>query len=148
MSERAKANGHFSGMAGEFLVAGKLFKMGHEVAVTFGNAKATDLFVRNVETGRQFCVQVKTLRSKNCFPLNPHKIQTDHIYVFVILNVGDPHENYYVVTGAELQEKTEFFFGQPLIQIDPSKMPAVRYGAVRDYDDKWDLFNKPEAGQL
>ncbi len=65
--KKIRMDSQISGMAGEFLVAGKLFKRGFQVSVTMGNAKAIDLFVYNPKTTRTFNVQVKTLRYKNCF---------------------------------------------------------------------------------
>lgn len=38
--------GHATGMAGEFFVMEKLFRLGHEPALTMGNAKSIDILVR------------------------------------------------------------------------------------------------------
>jgi hypothetical protein len=46
-AKRPRVDGQITGMAGEFLVAGKLFKRRMQVSVTMGNAKAIDLFVHN-----------------------------------------------------------------------------------------------------
>lgn len=42
---RPRVDHQVVGAAGEFLAAGKLFKRGYQVSVTYGNAKAIDLFV-------------------------------------------------------------------------------------------------------
>lgn len=83
---KTRADGQLSGMAGEFLTLGKLFKRGYQASFTLGNAKAVDLFVYNAKTDKQFCVQVKTLRQRNCFLMKKAFIKQDHVYVFVILN--------------------------------------------------------------
>ena len=80
-----RPDSQITGMAGEFLTAGKLFKRGYQVSVTLGNAKAIDLFVYNPETDKTFNVQVKTLRKKNCFLIHWDDIHDDHIYVFIFL---------------------------------------------------------------
>ena len=54
-------------MAGEFLTAGKLFKLGLQAAVTLGNAKSIDILAFNPKNEKNYNVQVKTNRAKNCF---------------------------------------------------------------------------------
>ena len=56
-----------TGMAGEFLTVGKLFKRGYQASVTLGSAKAVDVFVYNPETDKSFNVQVKTSQAKELF---------------------------------------------------------------------------------
>ena len=43
-----------TGMAGEFLTVGKLFKRGYQASVTFGNAKAIDVLVYNPENDKSY----------------------------------------------------------------------------------------------
>ena len=76
---KKSCDGQLSIMAGEFLTVGKLFKRGYQASVTFGNAKAIDVFVYNPETNKSFNVQVKTLWQKNCFPIKKESINPDHI---------------------------------------------------------------------
>ena len=95
------------GAAGEFLTAGKLFKRGLQVAVTYGNAKSIDLFVSNPHTGRNFVVQVKTQHKKNCFPLSPKAVHGGHVYVFVRLNGVSEPEEYFIVPGDEIEQNLE-----------------------------------------
>ncbi len=133
-----------TGIAGEFLTAGKLFKQGYQVSVTYGNAKAVDLFVLNPETGKQFRVQVKTQHRKNCFPLKIESIQSDTIYVFVRLN--DPSRNdeeFFVLRGQTLLADIERFFGSSYRDSrKPSSMPAVNYGPLNEYKDNWLVFDE------
>jgi len=67
--KKSRADGQLSGMAGQFLTVGKLFKRGYQASVTLGNAKAVDILVYNPGIDKSFNVQVKTLRKKNCFPM-------------------------------------------------------------------------------
>ena len=91
---KQKTDGQLTGMAGEFLTVGKLFKRGYQASVTLGNAKSVDVFVYNTETNKSFNVQVKTLRKKNCFLIRKESIIPDHIYVFIILNNWDEEEHF------------------------------------------------------
>ncbi|MDA2924831.1 hypothetical protein MYX65_09290 [Acidobacteria bacterium AH-259-L09] len=83
---KSTADGQLTGLAGEFFVAAELLKCGLQTSITFGNAKAIDLFTLNPRTGTCFTVQVKALRSKNYFPIKPDRVAREHIYVFVLLN--------------------------------------------------------------
>ncbi len=41
--DKIRPDQQLTGMAGEFLTVGKLFKRGYQVSVTFGNAKGIDV---------------------------------------------------------------------------------------------------------
>jgi len=138
---KLRADGQLSGMAGEFLTVGKLFKRGYQASVTLGNAKAVDVFVYNTETDKSFNVQVKTLRQKNCFPVRKESIKPNHIYVFIILNGWDKHEDFFIVPGHEILHDIDRFFGASYRNPDnPSNMPAINYGPLAPYKDNWKVF--------
>jgi hypothetical protein len=151
MGKKSKANskrtqlrtdGQITGMAGEFLVAGKLFKRKLLVSVTMGNAKAIDLFVHNPKTDRTFAVQVKALRAKNCFPIRKEKIKSDYTYVFVILNHDEQDEEYFIVPGKTILNDINRFFGASYRKEKPSTFPAINYGPLKPFRDNWSLFEK------
>ncbi len=132
-----------TGMAGEFLTAGKLFKRKYQVSVTFGNAKAIDLFVLNPETDRTFSVQVKTQRRKNNFPMRKEDIHPDCLYIFVRLNSFEDEEEFFIVPGRELLNDIDKFYGSSYLDPDkPSSMPAINYGPLTPYKDKWGIFDE------
>lgn len=142
-SKESQSDTQMSGMAGELLVAGKLFKRRMQVSITMGSAKAIDLFVYNPQTNRTFNVQVKTIRQKpNCFPLPREKVIEDHIYIFVILNEDDQNEEFFVVPGRTILKDINHFYGASYRGEKPSTRPAVNYGPLKDYKDKWDIFEK------
>jgi hypothetical protein len=143
MLGKSRADGQLSGMAGEFLTVGKLFKRGYQASVTLGNAKAVDVFVYNSETDKSFNVQVKTLRQKNCFPIRREAIRADHIYVFIILHSWDEPEEFFIVPGQEILKDINNFFGSCYLNPEkPSKMPAINYGPLSSYKDNWQVFDK------
>lgn len=129
-----------SGMAGEFLVAGKLFKRGYQVAITLGNAKSIDLFVQNPNNSKTFNVQVKTLRNKNCFPIRKESINPNYIYIFVILNQNEQNENFYILNGNEILTNIDNFFGSSYKKI--TSMPAINYGPLKKFENNWVIFDK------
>ena len=139
-----KVDSQLIGAAGEFLTAGKLFKRGLQVAVTYGNAKSIDLFVSNRSTGRTFVVQVKTQHKKNCFPVKPSAIDKDHTYVFVRLNGLSDAEEFFIVPGHEIIAKPDKFFGSSVRK--PTRiMPAINYGPLTPYRDNWQVFDEDPA---
>ena len=131
-----------TGMAGEFLTVGKLFKKGLQASVTFGNAKAVDVLAYNPNNNKNYNVQVKTLRKKNCFLIKKENILADHIYVFIILNDFNQNEDFFIVEGSEILKNPDSFFGTSYIREVPSNMPAINYGPLKDYKDNWGLFDK------
>jgi hypothetical protein len=141
LKKRKRADSQLSSMAGEFLVAGKLFKRGYQVAVTMGNAKAIDLFVHNPITDKTFTVQVKALRQKNYFPIRKEDVKKDHVYIFVILNPGNPTEDYFIIWGEEIIWDINKFFGSSYVREKPSTFPGIYYRSLEEYKDNWKLFD-------
>jgi hypothetical protein len=126
--KKSRADGQLSGMAGEFLTVGKLFKRGYQASVTFGNAKAVDILVYNSEIDKTFNVQVKTLRKKNCFPMRKESINPNHIYVFIILYSFNESEDFFIVPGREILGNINNFYGASYKNLDkPSSIPAINY---------------------
>jgi hypothetical protein len=125
-------------MAGEFLVAGKLFKHGLQTSVTLGNAKSIDILAYHPETEKTFAVSVKSLRGKNCFPLRPDVVSETHTYVFVVLHNTGEEEEYFIVPGKDIKDAPASFFGSSLSYPDRA---AVNYGPLKPYKDQWSHFD-------
>ncbi|MGZ4873122.1 MAG: hypothetical protein ACXV99_14625 [Candidatus Angelobacter sp.] len=133
-----------TGMAGEFLTVGKLFKRGYQAAVTFGNAKGIDVLVHNPSTDHTFAVQVKTLRGKNCFPIRKESLKTEHVYVFIVLNKFEAAEDFFIVPGKDILAEIDKFFGSSYRNPEKqSSMPAINYGPLKPYKDNWSIFDQP-----
>ena len=130
-----------TGMAGEFLAVGKLFKKGLQVSITFGNAKGIDLFVHNPENGKNYTVQVKTQRNQDNFFLKEKRIKNDIIFIFIILNEFEQNEDFFIVKGSEILKDLKKFYGQTYNNENPSEMSAIRWKSLKEeYKDKWDVF--------
>jgi hypothetical protein len=136
ITKKPRADGQISGLAGEFFVAAELLKRDIQTSVTFGNAKAIDLFAYNSRTGINFNVQVKTLRSNNYFLVEPSKVVRAHIYVFVLLNKPDQPVRYFVVPGYTLlDERARFGKG-----FQVGNMPGILPKDLADFEGNWKLF--------
>lgn len=141
---KTKRDLQITGMAGEFLTVGKLFKRGYQASVTFGNAKGIDVLVHNPNTDNTFAVQVKTLRSKNCFFIRKQSIKAEHVYVFIVLNKFETQEDFFIVPGKDILAEVDKFFGSSYRNPKKeSSMPAINYGPLKPYRDNWSIFDQP-----
>ena len=140
--ENKRPDQQLTGMAGEFLTVGKLFKRGYQASVTFGNAKGIDVLVYNSKIEKSFNVQVKTLRRKNCFPIRKENLKPDHIYIFILLHDFNDPEEFFILPGHEIIRDINNFFGSSYKNPNkPSNMPAINYGPLARYKDNWQVFD-------
>jgi hypothetical protein len=133
-----RADSQISGLAGELFVAAELLKRGLQASVTFGNAKAIDLFACHPETDRTFSIEVKTLRKKNYFLLSHTAVKPERIYVFVLLNGIDEAVEYFIVPGKRLRSEPERF--GKYFQIE--KMPGIQPNDLAEFKGNWLLFQE------
>jgi len=129
------------GAAGEFLTAGKLFKLGLQVCVTYGNAKSVDILAYNPQINKSYTVQVKTQATENRYLLKPQDVRADTIYVFVRLNDENENERFFVIDGATLLADVAHFWGASSRQNSGSR-PGLNYGPLNSYENKWDFFKR------
>lgn len=59
-NKRKPRSGHATGMAGEFFVMEKLYRLGHQPALTLGNAKSIDILLKK-DDGEKREVSVKAI---------------------------------------------------------------------------------------
>lgn len=98
-------------LAGEYFVAGELYKRGFSVGMTIGNAKAVDIFAS--KNNKMVSIQVKAIANKKStgWPMMKDKVIDGVLYVFVNLNDQSIPE-YYVATAREAKEKGKAIFNQ------------------------------------
>ena len=131
-----------TGMAGEYLTVGKLFKKGLQAAVTVGNAKAIDILAYNPGNNKNYNVQVKTVRRKNAFLIQEKDINQDYIFVFIILNEFEKNEEYFIIKGSEILIDINKFFGLNYRSDAPTGMDGISYGKLKEYKDNWSVFDE------
>ena len=71
-------------MAGEFYVMERLFRLGHEPALTLGNAKSIDIIVRTKAGGLR-TVSVKAAQGGGKWPVGKQDLSREKDLVFVFL---------------------------------------------------------------
>lgn len=137
--KKPRADGQVTGLAGELFTAAELLKRDIQTSITFGNAKAIDLIAHNPRTGKTFTVQVKSLRKKTYWPIDPKKIGANQIYVFVILNKPGEAVEYYIVPGKVLADEPERF-GKWFL--DYEKFPSIHPNSLGDFASNWAVFEE------
>lgn len=135
---KKRADGQTSGLAGEFFVAAELLKRDIQTSITFGNAKAIDLFAYNPISEKSFNVQVKALRTKNYYPLKLDRIKPKYIYVFVLLNKPGEPVQYFILPGQEIISHPDKF-GKDM---NHPTFPGTHPKYLAEYENNWSLFTK------
>ncbi|WP_105201088.1 hypothetical protein [Pseudoalteromonas sp. T1lg10] len=136
IKKKKRVDGQMTGLAGEFFVAGELLKRNFQTSITFGNAKSIDIFAHSEESGQTYAVQVKSLRTKNYFPIRRSAIGENIVYVFVILNKPDKEVDYFIVLGSTLSSAT----GDLAKYLDDPKFPGINWRSLEPYRNNWQVF--------
>jgi hypothetical protein len=76
--------GHLTAMAGEFCVMERLFQLGHEAALTFGNAKSVDIMTM-AKSGKKYEVSVKAIQKPGKWNIGKEDYSKSDDLVFVLL---------------------------------------------------------------
>ncbi len=101
MSKQARK--HAIGLAGEFLVAGELLRRGIAAAVTYGNAKRSDVIA--VFDGRATSIEVKSTSESKWVLGGSLPDSGSKVWVLVFLPRPDSEPpQYFVLTGTELRK--------------------------------------------
>ncbi|GAB2955785.1 hypothetical protein GCM10027048_22220 [Hymenobacter coalescens] len=127
------------GLSGEYFVAAELLKRNFQVAVTLGNAKSVDLFIRNEASGQTCGVSVKTLRQKpNCFTLHSDKLEPDTVYFFLYLNPVGHGPDYFILRGADILADLPRFYGASYGRAD--RRETINHGPLQPYHNNWGVL--------
>ena len=145
----AKLSKTLSGIAGEYLVAGKLILEGFHSAITLRNNEGIDILASNPETGKNIMVQVKTSQNKRKWPLNK-KVEIPHnnlFYIFVNIISKDEQE-YFIISSNKLAPMVKSGHQRWLEKLGRNGKKhndtTMREFSDKDklYLNKWELLNK------
>ena len=94
-------------LAGEYFVAAELYRLGYNVGMTIGNAKAIDILAER--DGHAMAVQVKAIQKKenNGWPMMADKVKDNVVYVFVLLNLPGQRPDYFIAISEEVRAKVK-----------------------------------------
>jgi transcriptional regulator with XRE-family HTH domain len=115
--------------AAQFLVAGELTRRGYLISFPFGNAPATDIHATS-PNGTSFPVEIKGLKSANFWLVRKPRGKDLRLYILALVPQGEPLKapRYFVLTAKDLL----------LIHVDDPKWPGMNWGAVLEYESRWD----------
>lgn len=138
-----RANAFNTGIASEYLILSKLYRLDFEAYVSQGNKKSIDIRVV-LDDNRAISIDVKAVRGYSSLVVNNVIAKRDHFLVFVIYN--NKFENLevepeiYIVPSFDVAEITKVFGTEK----------RVMKGDLADYKDRWDnlLMEHGEDGWL
>lgn len=84
----SQRKGHSTAMAGEFCVMEKLFRLGHEAALTIGSAKSIDILTKS-PTGVLYEVSVKAIQGGGKWGIGKENVSQREHLVYVLLWYSD-----------------------------------------------------------
>lgn len=128
-----RANTFNTGIASEYLVLSKLYRLELEAYISQGNKKSVDIRVIKKD-GSAISIDVKSVRGYSSLVVNNVQPKENHFIVFIIYN--DKFEdltvepNIYVVPSSELESMVETY----------GKERRVMKGRLGDYKNKWEYF--------
>ena len=125
-------------LAAEFYVASQLFRIGYTVTITLGNTKEIDLIVAHPD-GRTVTLDVKGLKNKTNWPLNPKLVSRKHFFVLVsyVNKFHDPsiQPEVFVIPSLSVKSVLGGWSGRP-------EVTAVGYNRIKGgkFKNAWNLL--------
>ncbi len=122
-----------TGIASEYLVLSKLYRLGMEAYISQGNKKSIDIRVVKKD-GTSISIDVKSVRGYSSLVVNNVLVKKDLFVVFVIYNnkfedlAVEPE--IYIVPSVELSKLISHF----------KKEKRIMKGAILKYKDTWNLL--------
>jgi hypothetical protein len=115
--------GDATAMAGEFLVMEKLYRLGHQPALTVGRAKSIDILVKT-KSGRLLQVSVKAVRGGGKWGVSTPttKDLNTLVYTFVLFQdfeTVNTEPDIYVVPALQVEELKEPWFDGHAVYYSP-----------------------------
>jgi hypothetical protein len=123
-------------MAGEFFVMERLYRLGHEPALTVGRAKTIDIIVKT-KSGKLQTISVKSVRSGSKWPVGSDDIsrRPDLCYVFLRYRgfdnpKGDP--DVYIMRASHVQRFRKPWLKGYAIYRTPERLAPPNFERYRD----------------
>ncbi|WP_425637923.1 hypothetical protein ACPUEN_00710 [Algoriphagus yeomjeoni] len=128
-----RANAFNTGIASEYLVLHKLYRLGLEAYISQGNKKSIDIRVV-LNDQKTLSIDVKSVRGYSSLIVNNVIARDNHFIVFVVYNnkfdeVGVIPEIFIVPSQDVVTLLTDF-----------SGQKRIMKGKILDYKDKWEIL--------
>jgi len=136
-----------SGVAGQYLVAAQLTRLGMIATVTLRNTRGVDVLASNASGTRAVTIQVKTNRSSKRDWMLSNKAETrisrDLFYVFVNLNGHGGTPTFHVVpskrVASHIKKRHEAYIAADSNRRQDSSMRKFRDLSGK-YQNRWELL--------
>lgn len=146
-----KLNAVLAGVSGEYFVAAELSRKGYIASITLRNTKGVDILCSNSDATKTVGIQVKTNSGSNRSWILNKKAEeyfADNLfYVFVNLNNGQRHPDFFIVPSNVVAEYTKERHSNWL-KTPGKKGQKHKDTPMRKFDDpkekylnRWDLLN-------
>jgi hypothetical protein len=139
-----RKSGHATGMAGEFFVMERLFRAGHEPALTLGNAKNVDILVAT-HSGPIRKISVKAVQGGGKWPVGKSDYSSSYDLIFVFLRyksfgdlITDP--DVWVMPATHVQaRKQKWIDGAAIYYAHSTHVPVD----LNEYKNAWHHLASP-----
>ncbi len=133
---------HVSGMAGEFFVMEVLYRLGHQPALTMGDAKKIDI-LSAVSARRTIRISVKTVRGGGKWPVGKSNLAREKDLFFVFLYYRDFTDvtlrpQAFVISSATVEKLKREWFDSYAIFFSNAKDRKL----LEPYKEAWDILGK------
>lgn len=134
-----RANTFNTGIASEYFILSKLYRLELEAYISQGNKKSIDIRVIK-ENGKTLSIDVKSVRGYSSLVVNNVEPKENHFLIFVVYN--NKFE--------DLNQEPEIFIVpsqkmcEPLVSLFKEEKRVMK-GKLADYKDKWNLLTDSET---
>jgi hypothetical protein len=138
MTERKST--HQSGMAGEFYVMETLYRLGHEPALTVGNAKTIDILLEN-NNGKALKISVKAVRGGGKWGVGVENFKKQKDLFFILLKYNNfidisVRPEAYIIPAIDVEKLKEEWFDKYAVYFSGVK----RRNRLEKYREAWHLL--------
>ena len=128
-------------MAGEFFVMEMLYRLGHEPALTLGNAKTIDILVQ-AESGEALKISVKAVRGGGKWGVGDEDLTKNKHLFFAFLHYKDFEDvttrpEVFIVPARDVQKIKEVWFNSFAVYFSNNE----RRKKLEKYRDAWNLLD-------
>ncbi len=129
-----RANTFNTGIASEYLILSKLYRLELEAYISQGNKKSIDIRVIK-DNGETLSIDVKSVRGYSSLVVNNVEPKENHFLIFVVYNNKFEDLNLepeiFIVPSQKICE--------PLVSVFKEEKRVMK-GKLADYKDKWNLL--------
>jgi hypothetical protein len=126
------------------LVAAELARLGYEVLlgnVGSHNTKGIDMTASCPLTGHAASISVKSLKGPNAFLIDPKKILSKAVYVFVITGIAGQLPQFFVIRGADLLKEEDRYFGKWGRRYEPKHGRGIVHKMLHAHANDWAVLD-------